>query len=273
MGTAAFAPVASLPIYRRLLESGELGTYQLLIASEVLKDSAAWQEFWSFPSLPPEVGKDQFIIMDNGLIETGFPLPATDLELAAAVVDADCIVMPDVLGQMKMTLKLVRANIDALHRTGYPLLGVLQGDSWGDIAKLLDEYAKMNVKYISVPRVMTEIHGSRVGLVHAVADRWQALQGSVTRPHPFIHLLGFSNNLFDDMLAAQHPEVMGIDSAVPIWYALKENEYFPHVALRQFDVGKRPENYWEMLPDDHRANFDIVLANVRKVRGWLRRGV
>jgi hypothetical protein len=240
---AEYAPVASLPIYKRLAAAGELGKYHLLIATEVNKDRLAWDDFW------------------KGL-----------LYAAAEAVDASCIVLPDALGDMHMTLKLVRASIKAFEQSLIPLMGVVQGTSWGDIQKLLLEYSKMGIRYLSVPRVMTEIHGSRVGLVKGVADYWKDLTAGTLQPKKFIHLLGFSNNVEDDIRASGWEEVMGIDSAMPIWYALDQDEYLPKEPPRSshaFDPGKRPENYWELLPNPQSANFDIVLANIGKVRAWL----
>jgi hypothetical protein len=255
---AAFAPVASLEMYRRLLEAGELGDYQLLIASEVLKDTRGWDDFWK-----TEVGQDSFIIMDNGLIETGKPLAPLDLFRAAETVGADCIVVPDKLGDYKATLRLGQNHIPELQGGPFPLLGVLQGTEYNEVLDLAEFYRDAGVQYISVPRIMVELFGSRIELVHMVAQKW----GPV--PAPFIHLLGFSDRIEDDMIAATQHAVMGIDSAVPIWLGLANGEYLPGRPPIHIDLGKRPKDYWSLKPDPHSVNIDIVLANIRKVRAWL----
>lgn len=242
-----FAPVANLPMYDRLFELGMLGDYQLLIASEVVKDLDAWSNFWS---LRTSITKDwdQFIIMDNGLIELGHPCDPETLKLAAQAVHADCIVLPDVLGDYDKTLKAVKSSYPELSRLGYPMLGVVQGRSFEQIDKLMEFYVHIDAEFVSIPRVMVSIFGSRLSLVKRVH--------SYGLP---IHLLGFSNNLYDDMLAANMPGVMGIDSAMPLWYP----GILPPMPPYDGDFGHRPKNYWEMGPDE--PNY----TNVERVRSWL----
>jgi hypothetical protein len=262
---AEFAPVASLPIYKRLLDSGDLGNYHLLIASEVLKDVDGWHDFWTYPPFAPEdhpVVKS-FIIMDNGLIETGKPLPPLQLFRAAEAVDANCIVLPDKLGNYDATRKLFLKHFAPMSAGPFPLMGVLQGQTYADVRRLLSLYVEYGVQYVSVPRVMVDIFGSRIELVHMINSEVDS------GLKPWIHLLGFSNRLEDDMIAASHPMVMGIDSAVPIWMGLANEEYLPSRPPVNLDLGRRPKNYWSLEPDPHTVNIDIVNANVRKVRAWL----
>jgi hypothetical protein len=208
-GMSQFAPVANLPTYWGLLERRLLGSYHLMIATEVIKDLHSWETFWSYPVMPMDIGANLFIIMDNGLIETGSPCDPQTLKEAADAVDASCIVLPDVLGSQKGTTKAASAAHPELSTLGYDLLGVIQGRNWDEIHFMCDLYTRMEVRYVSVPRVMVEFFGTRTKVIRRVQGLMPGVQ---------IHLLGFSENLHDDMLAAVMPGVMGIDSAVPLWY-------------------------------------------------------
>jgi hypothetical protein len=237
-----FAPVANLPMYDRMQEMGILGDYHLLIASEVVKDIEAWSNFWVEEA-------DQFIIMDNGLIELGYPCDPETLKQAAEAVHADCIVLPDVLGDFEKTLKAVKSSYHELSTLGYPMLGVVQGRTFDQVEALMEFYEHIGVSYVSIPRVMVSIFGSRIPLVKRVQ--------SYGLP---IHLLGFSDNLYDDMLAASLPGVMGIDSAVPLWYL----GTLPTDPPVDADFGRRPVDYWTM--DADQPNY----SNVERIRTWLK---
>jgi hypothetical protein len=245
----AFAPVANLEMYRRLLKRNQLGNYHLLIATEVVKDLEDWGDFWrGFPFGGEDI-RTPFIIMDNGLIEAGAATDPQTLREAAEAVRASCVVLPDVLGDYEKTVKAVRAAYAEMASLGYPLMGVVQGRSWLEILSLVELYHTLNVSYLSVPRVMTSIFGSRVQLVKDITKYSK-------RP---IHLLGFSDNLADDMAAAVLPGVMGIDSAVPLWY----QGLLPPTPPVLSDFGRRPKGYWNMSPDH--ANYE----NIARIREWL----
>jgi len=242
-----FAPVANLAGYDRLEELGLLGSYHLLIATEVVKDVSAWENFWLVRG-PVDGDPERFVIMDNGLIETGVPTDPQTLKEAADAVEATCIVLPDVLRDYHKTLKVVSAALPELQRTGYPLMGVVQGRTWEEVDYIVDFYQRVGVQFLSIPRVMVEIFGSRVPLVHRFRHRGMP-----------IHLLGFSENMWDDVVSATMSGVIGLDSAVPLWYHTSLPERPPLNA----DFGRRPRDYWTTPGDAF--NYD----NVGKVRQWL----
>jgi len=253
MTSGKFAPVANLPVYEMLAESGDLGSYHLLIASEVLKAPKAWGAFWTRRSLID--GEPVFTIMDNALIELGYPLESTQLVAAAAAVMASCIVLPDVLGDAKETMQLAGKALDdaVLRGSGFPLMGVVQGTTLLEVDTTVRFYMNAGVEYLSVPRVMTDIFGSRVELTKRVWD-W------AYKP---IHLLGFSNDLHDDMVAAVQDGVMGIDSAVPLWAGMEDHRLDEITAM-----SKRPKNYWDRVPVTDKQ-FLVMLENVRLTRSLI----
>jgi hypothetical protein len=83
------------------------------------------------------------------------------------------------------------------------------------------------IKWWGVPRNIVQHHGTRRNAIELV----RALN-----PQRKIHLFGFSENLYDDIICARHPFAFSIDSAVP----LRQRTQFPSPEL----VGPRGE-WWE----------------------------
>lgn len=252
-----FAPVANLPIYKHLERAGELGSYHLLIATEVAKDLDGWAQFWKGPAHR----YTPFTIMDNGLIEAGAAADHGLVKAACEATNATCVVLPDVLGDYTATTNAAVEAYDDFRKIGLPLMGVIQGKTLEEVAAITQLYIDMDVDYLSIPRVMVEHFGTRRWIVERA--RWFG------KP---IHLLGWSEDVEDDLMCAGMGGVMGIDSAVPIWRGLVPiAETMPHVPPRHGDFGKRPKDYWEKDADPNRVDMDLVISNIRWVRSWIAR--
>jgi hypothetical protein len=242
-----FAPVANLETYRKLSFTA-LGEYQLLIATEVVKDPKGWGDFWAYQAIT-----NQFIIMDNGLIEAGESADPGIIKAACEAVKPDCVVLPDTLGNFMATLG---ASIEALpeyRKLELPLMGVVQGRNIQDIETLMDFYDANDVEYLSIPRVMVEFFQTRRWLIERA--RWH------NKP---IHLLGWSENVADDLACAGMDGVIGIDSAVPVWLP----HYFPVTPTQKSVYGSRPPDFWERIPDED--DLDQMQTNIKWVRDWIR---
>jgi hypothetical protein len=179
-----FAPVCSLPMMRSLRFHDCLGDYHLLLAHKILENPVGWGLFFREEGMR---SKQPFIIMDNSLIELGEPLPPKDVAQAAKVVGAQCVVLPDKLGNYAATANL-SLNAAEPMREALPervgLMGVVQGRSrveYLSCAEVLVE--DCGVKYLSVPRITQEILGSRVFITEEISGLY---------PDVPIHLLGFS---------------------------------------------------------------------------------
>jgi hypothetical protein len=241
------AIVAPLEIHKRLEEVKLLGNYQLLLAHEVLSDPAAYRNFW-------QPRRDQFIIMDNSVIELKKPLPMSAVLEAAEVVNAHMIVLPDVIGNRIKTYELFAEAMAELDRLGHPpfgVMGVAQGKTLIDVFSCGRDMARARVDMLSVPRHLAKRLGSRQKITQ--------MFGGYNVP---IHLLGFSDYNFDDMMTLGYPHVMGIDSALPIWYGL-QGHILPRVPAKYSNLGKRPADY----PKAVRLTEEAII-NVRRVREW-----
>lgn len=249
-----FAPVAPLEVHKALHETGDLGTYQLLLAHEVLAEPQAYYEFWRDQI-------DQTIIMDNSLIELGHPMKIEKVMEAASIVggDTSIVVLPDVLGDRIGTMALVFDALEELDDTEIPdlevkTLAVAQGATPIDTFSCARDLIQLGVDYVSIPRRLADGAGSRLWAARTVAAY-----------HKPIHLLGFSDNNWDDIVTAGVAGVVGIDSAVPIWLGLQGRLLPPEPEVAAH-YGKRPETY----PHTKKITPEVI-QNVRTVRRWLER--
>jgi hypothetical protein len=288
-----FAPVVPLSI-ARALPRDVLGYYHLLLAHDVIAHPEEYQAVYE-PEVvscdtelqrvgEPPAGKvsvtrhDQYIIMDNSLVELGYPLGAEEMLQASKILRCDLLVLPDYLRDASQTVKMSRIAYDEIsracnHRNLPKLLGVVQGTTIPEAMWCVDMLVKYcNVSALSVPRVMRETLGSRMLLLTMIGYKY---------PHLPIHLLGFSNDLIDDVSCARLPHVTGIDSAVPIRAAIR------NMPMRldfegAFDPGPRGD-YWDRqydfsMPEGgsthggaeemQRIHEDIV-ENITKYRAWI----
>jgi hypothetical protein len=247
---AEFAPVAPIQILEALKENRELGQHHLLLTHHVLEHPDRFEALFSKPYGP------YTIIMDNSVVELGDA--ASDEKVLEAYP-----VLTDVMSDGPATIEASAKSYDwwADHDPGnHPLFVVLQGNSWETFTKTADhfllepEYARIGM--VGIPRVLTGHLGTRwraIEYVHAI------------RPDLPIHLLGFSDDVTDDIICGNHPHVTGIDSAVPLRYTYSEWEqgliYTP-----TSEIPPRPKDWFEKGEyDEH------VALNLKQARRWFRK--
>jgi len=245
-----FAPIAPLSVYRKLKRKPEvMGKYHLLLAHEVLKDPNGFADIFA--------REDMFVIMDNSVIELGYALEPQQLIDACEAVDADVLILPDVLHNKVATMSRSLEGFDTIHAkmgTALEYMIVPQGTTFHEIISCTYElHREIKPEWIGIPRWIANTLGSRTTLVH-----------ELTPLGTQIHLLGFSDNWVDDIVSARLPSVKGIDSSVPVLlgaYAM------PFVLTA--DVRKRPdrEPMWSSEPE---LSYGME-HNIRKVQAWLNR--
>lgn len=262
-----FAPVAPLALMNEMLDKGRevIGNYHLLLAHDVLANEDGWS-LWaeelraSFASV---FGESPTIIMDNSVIELGTPAPMEDIVRAAKIVDADVVVFPDVIGDAKATQQLITsfiAQLDSLDSVDY-----FDAQNWEYMfvpqGTCLTEYIE-SMEFAVSTGIISWLGLPRDALKHGCSSRTQLIDAaSLVAPHMKIHLLGFSDDLVDDFKSVHyHPNVVGIDSAVPVRAGQNGIEF----RLSQSDYGKRG-NYWE-----HSTLSNLAIANIARTRDLLR---
>lgn len=247
-----FAPVAPLPTLRALDDFGALGHYQLLIAPIVLQHEYDYHLFFN------EEHHDQFVILDNGVIEQGEALSGFDLYRAAEVCGAHLVVMPDTIDDGATTVEQTARGLEAFRKydKATDTLGVVQGTTMEECLQCAEQLVELGVDWLSVPRGLTRYFGTRVELA----------QHLVKYELP-IHILGFSENMEDDIrTVAAHPLIRGMDAATPVWLSQQLPPTPPQVA----GYGRRPMDFWDWKKP---RGLDLGLAksNVETVRAWINR--
>ena len=242
-----FAPVAPLPLMFDMKRRGILGKYHLLLAHDVADEGAEYRDLFADM-------EDMHIILDNSLIELGHPAPDYIMQRAAAVVKPKCIVLPDYLRDGQRTLNESKKAIARWKRLKLSsFMAVIQGKNIGEIQAVAAEMAGWSdVTALGVPRVIADTLMPRshfIEYVHKVA------------PYKDIHLLGFSNNIVDDIAAARMPGVVGIDSAVPIRMGLNNQK----IEVDQDNHTPRGD-FWNA---EYEELNDQAIENLDRVRSWI----
>lgn len=257
-----FAPVCPIHIYKALHDAtyrkGEtqdiIGDYFLLLAHDVIANQAAYHEF--FTMLRAE--RDITIIMDNSVIELGSSCNASVLVQACEIVNADVLVIPDVLEDGIATVSAADKFLGDWEEYAKPVFGddlpalmfVPQGShqtQWEHCVKMAAEEFASKIKWVGIPRNLTDrIYHSRTFAVDIV-KRYL--------PDVKIHMLGFSDHTTDDLATchAYMDDIEGIDSAVPL--RILEPLNFPIQ-----DAGKRGD-WWETAEIS-----DQMIANLIDIR-------
>ena len=241
--TRYFAPVAPPRMLMALKENNCLGSYHLLLAHDVVAQPKAYKKV--FDDLPKAT-----IIMDNSLIELGKPADIETMLTAIETVTSNYVVMPDYLGQSLLTVEACKSFATMINKINpHSLMAVPQGTNIEEVLYCAEQLAKIEgVKAWGIPRHLTESLGTR-----------EIITRSLTRHYPKmpIHQLGFSDSIQDDIECTRMPNVMGIDSAMPIWLGLDNRDLKSYMNHHP----SRPKDYWETaheLTDAVEKNLNII---------------
>lgn len=251
---ARFAPVGPLPLIVDIwneshsITRAQHGSYHLILAHDVLKDEASMKAYGlHFQQVREYFKEDTLLIMDNSIVELGDAVDMKVVAQAGAIVGADVLVLPDVMGDGPKTLLKFLEVIGQIQRDpigNFDLMAVPQGPTISDFAACLEDFAQFEeVTWIGIPRIATQQIGSRKDLIDlcwAINKDWS------------LHLLGFSDNVVDDILCANYGRVEGIDSAVPLRAGQKDIPF----RLAQSDYGKRGD-YWDSTKASEQCMMNI----------------
>lgn len=252
---AAFAPVAPIQILEAMKDKGCLWHYHLLLTHHVLEHPERFKALFRRSQL------QHTIFMDNSIVELGDAVSDEKVFEACEVVKDQNWVYPvliDVMADGPATIEASTKSYEWWTKNGsdYPLMVVLQGNSWKTFTKTTDYFLAdrdkfRQIEYVGIPRILVEHLGTRQLAIQYV----QALAPQVN-----IHLLGFSNDVTDDIICSNMPGVEGIDSAVPIRYAYSGGKglYTPTSV-----IPPRPEDWFEKGEYD-----DSIWTNVEAIRRW-----
>jgi hypothetical protein len=242
---ARFAPVGPPKLLRNIRgkwEDEAIGHYHLVLAHDIVENKEDWKG-----TLP----KESTVILDNSFVELGNSPAALETIFEAYRIlshegfDRLVIVPPETFNDPARTKEQFQEGLNyfqarAIHDVEF--MYVLQAHTINQISKAAFDFwlEKIGpeweqVKWIGIPRTITERMGTRM---YAVLE---CLQLKLQFPDLNIHLLGFSNNIQDDIFCARMPMVEGIDSAVPLRLGQQNKEIDLHYIGDQ--AGPRGD-YW-----------------------------
>lgn len=219
-----FAPVAPIQILEQLKTEGLFGNYHLFLAHHTLEHPGRFQRLVE----PGDPDVNRVFIMDNSIVELGSSCTVETMAKAVEPLlngcgpnDAIVAVLPDAMGDGLATRRLIREQFFTW-RAGLPenvrLMAVAQGSNWRDYCETIDflkPYTDAgDIQAVGIPRVLTSPFylGTRKQACFYASLRLANLN---TGYSPLIHLLGFSDDVPDDLMNAAHFGYH-IDSAVPL---------------------------------------------------------
>lgn len=216
-----FAPVAPPQILKYLDDQGHLGSYHLLLAKETLEAPEVFEDI--FKKRP----RVRTVFMDNNVAETkGQPLTIKEVAEATYLTYANVVILPDVYLDCDATIEscseALHAWAEALQSRvihGWTFMIVPQGKTLEEWIRCAEAFMhEATIGWWGIPRNLTDL--ADVGTRRRAIEIARALNSRRQ-----IHLLGFSENVVDDILCSRLPGVAGIDSAVPLRAAASGKEF------------------------------------------------
>ena len=160
-------------------------SYHMALA-HLVSDDAVYREFYFEQSK-----RGSFVMMDNGVVETGVPMDMSDLIRLGRLIGASEVILPDAIRNSAKTLELGRHALDAAIASGrgVGLLAVPHGrtaEEWSGCAKVMSAWPVDAIgisRFAPAPRGRLGLRG-RWGLLTIEGGRWIRGSGKA------IHLLG-----------------------------------------------------------------------------------
>lgn len=244
-----FAPVAPINVLKALHIRHMLGDYHLVLSHDVLMHKEEFHELFSLPEY-----KNATIIVDNSVIELKTPVTSAAVIEAASIFDNKNVVavLPDSLLNMEDTVALSYKALDYWKYMSYykrfGFMFVPQGRTLDELVKCSVPFMEeTKITHIGIARNITSCIGSRMPAIRLMQQLF---------PNKHLHLLGFSDDLIDDIRCAQAETIDGIDSAVPL--RLGSNNKI----LNLYDYKHSPRGDWWQ-----KANVtEFTYANIQSFR-------
>lgn len=208
---------------QRAIQEMYLG-YHFVLGQELFRD----EHYYYFYKNRRDLG--HFIIVDNGAAEPEDErIEFGSIAHAAMEMDADEIIMPDVLRNKEATLAGT-LDPDALSMVpAHKRFVVPQGRDWKEWVECLEEM-KLAIDFVTVgiPKWTEELPGGRAQALKLL------IKMSVPRKYN-IHLLGIHSKPFMEVATAHavFNRIRGVDTAAPFAYAqngyhLTDDKHFSH---------------------------------------------
>lgn len=205
---------------------------------------------------------DGFKILDNGVAE-GVSIYHMDLHDVASTLQADEIVVPDVMGDCGETIESARRFEHWARPDQYDYVGVLQGQNMAEVMKCLTFFSNCNwIKNIAVPRILNVLIDKtfRYTFLNALVEHDL---NDPERAYGFnsIHCLGYSSWEREVVALETLPNVRGVDTSFPFVMALADRPI-------RSEYKARAPHYFQAIVDRRSTQWELMNDNVRFFLDW-----
>lgn len=240
-----FAPIAPSHLLHNVSVFASRIHYHMALGQELVRDNQYSELYRRLARL------GNFIIVDNGAAEPEEErVPFEEIVRVALAINADEIVLPDVVRDAGETIKALEANRDLIEKIpARKRVFIPQGQNinqWFECFDYVTNIMRLDYATIGIPKHLERWPNGRIQALDAVKD-WH-------RYH--IHFFGIYNNPKEEILqAARYPKrVRSIDSGAPFAYA-QNNQVIDEVPRHSLS--------WTAS-----APSALVEANLRMILQW-----
>lgn len=265
MKAAVIAPVPLLEKY------ATQSTFHMVLAHLVL-ECPEYRAFYS-----ERGSQGEYLLLDNGIVEKGEPLPMRDIVAAADMVGADEIILPDALFNADRTLLGAAEAMLWLEEQGllgkYKLMAAPHGHTPSDWLRCFGALAAQPViSVIGISKFTESLVPAREGRLsgrEAIVDALDLL-GLRCNGKEY-HLLGIHGDPLEVLRCAQrYPWIRSIDSCIAVLSG-QHGVRFPD-PLRGAAPYARPKEDFDFYSGSD-PYPDITEENIRLYLAWAQRGV
>lgn len=247
---ARYFPVAPVHVMQRLNHTDPIRGGCLLLAHDIVDKPDDYRKLLSQLNV-------QTIILDNSVVELGTAVDVSVMQEAVGVIREYytkelVVALPDVYLDGRETVHILATSEYGFRKNfeGVKFMAIPQGPTMKDFAYCAQWMAEsISFDWWGIPRNLA--NPDTLGSREKAIELCNALRPTA------IHMLGFSNNIVDDILCARHPSVYSVDSSVPFRAAY--NDQFVSLSTPR----EHTKDWWDMKWSPK------VAINVATIRRWI----
>lgn len=231
--------------------------FHLALAIPELLQDETYREALSFAKTAGD-----FIVLDNGAAE-GVMAQPHELDAIAEEIEADEVVLPDVMRDSLQTIKAV-ADFMYYYAERPSYMAVVQGKNFEELMHCAETFAEhKQIKTLGIPRHLLTTMQSRTARIDTVFKL-----SEVYGERFEFHMLGTNPQWIEETyyIAKYHPYVRSVDTSAPWNYA---------IAHRNVNGGQetwRPKQYfewnWAQRVTAKQVSANLIKRNVRTFKRW-----
>lgn len=230
--------------------------YHLVLAQELLKE--ALQEADQRPYTDFFAEAQGYKILDNGAAEGETISDPGQLLGCARQINADEIVVPDVIGDAMATAATVKLFEKHTLPDEFNYMAVVQGSTMQEILRMVQLYEELEwITTIALPRHLLKTFGDDIRMHLA-----RIIQNETRFKKENIHCLGAGSWTQEVRALARQDLVRGMDTSLPINFGL-----LGHPVTDDLIIKRQPDYFSRTLTRTDPL-WRLISDNVRTYLGW-----